>query len=105
LAQDIKQRVIEHLLPSLKKHVLRVGIGSGKATVASISSLFTLEELNLVEDVHLELEKCRNRIVQAQTLRQLEERSKNMFKNRKPKRADLYRLTARRKRKNLKVSK
>lgn len=82
--QDEKQRAsnllktgVASLVPMLRKHVLRVGIGKvqmlnlsqGCANVSTLSSMF---DYAAVEDAHRQLEDGRDRILQEVTLRKLQ---------------------------------
>ena len=76
VAASLKTVVPTDLIPALKKHILRVGVGKGRVSVNQLSALFKSDERELLEDVHRELEHCRDTIVQELTLRKLEKRFK-----------------------------
>ena len=76
VAASLKTIVPTDLIPALKKHILRVGVGKGHVSIAQLSTLFTADESGFLEGVHRELEHCRDTIVQELTLRKLEMRVK-----------------------------
>eukprot|EP00747_Dinoflagellata_sp_TGD_P171295 gnl/TRDRNA2_/TRDRNA2_205038_c0_seq1.p1 gnl/TRDRNA2_/TRDRNA2_205038_c0~~gnl/TRDRNA2_/TRDRNA2_205038_c0_seq1.p1 ORF type:complete len:233 (+),score=28.33 gnl/TRDRNA2_/TRDRNA2_205038_c0_seq1:233-931(+) len=73
-------KLVQKLVPLLKNHVLRVGIGKGRhlnisqgcGNVSTITKLFSYAT---VENAHRQLEDCRDRIVQELTMRKFEART------------------------------
>ena len=74
LAGEIQSNVDSKVIPGLKKHVLRVGVGKGLIDTAKLGDLLQQSEYPLIEQVHCELEHCRDLIVEEKTVRKMEKR-------------------------------
>ena len=77
LAAKIESTVAEKLIPLLKKHVLRVGVGKGRVAAPSdLENLLSTCDHSLVEEVHRELDETGDRVVEEKALRKMERRAK-----------------------------
>lgn len=73
----LMQQEVKALVPKLREHVLRVGLGKGKhlnisSGCGNVSTITNMFDYATVENAHRQLEDGRDRILQELTLRKLE---------------------------------
>ncbi len=79
LAADIESTVANVLVPSLKKHILRVGVGKGRVQPNELDALLSTCELSLAEEAHHDLDEIGDRVVAERTQRSMERSGKDQF--------------------------
>ena len=79
LAAAIESAVANVLVPSLKKHILRVGVGKGRVPPIELDALLSTCELSLAEEAHHDLDEIGDRVVAERTQRSMERSGKDQF--------------------------